>query len=233
MLEIKNVEVLGLERSLISSGNPMSVGEINTKSSRYDPYKNISDWDQTIKRCKSLGSAKSGSGHDNYLKGIIVQFDVKYPQYWTPEAQRYHWFEILSSQSKMHRLTTMGMNDNFSSMFNKYVDPSIFAVIKRYIEHYNFLCGYELSEENCDYYHVDSNVRYDTKEELEKEKYYYFMKALSNLPMGFEMWETISTNYLQLKTMYCQRKNHKLKEDWNVFIEMCDNLPMFKELTGV
>lgn len=48
---------------------------------------------------------------------------------------------------------------------------------------------------------------------------------------GFEMWMTISTNYLQLKTIYSQRKNHKLKEDWGAFCKWCEELPMFLELT--
>ena len=32
MLTIKNTEVFGLERAIKASGNPMSVGEINTSS---------------------------------------------------------------------------------------------------------------------------------------------------------------------------------------------------------
>jgi hypothetical protein len=231
MLLINNVEIFGLERSIKASGNPMTVGEIHTQVRDHHSIDVPTNNDN--ERAKTLGKAKSGSGHDNFLKGIIVQFDVKYPQYWTPEAQRYNWLQIISSQSKMHRLTTMGMNDNFSSMFNKYVDPSIIVLIKQFIHHYNCLCEFQLSEETCDYYHVDHVGRYQTKEELDNNKYYYFMKALSNLPMGFEMWETLSTNYLQLKTIYNQRKNHKLKEDWGAFIEMCDKLPRFKELTGV
>jgi hypothetical protein len=39
------------------------------------------------------------------------------------------------------------------------------------------------------------------------------------------------TNYQQLKTMYIQRHNHKLKE-WHVFCDWCVSLPHFLELTG-
>ena len=35
MLEIKNTEVFGLERSLQASGNPMSIGEIDTSNRNY------------------------------------------------------------------------------------------------------------------------------------------------------------------------------------------------------
>lgn len=209
----------------------MTVGEINTKLSRYEPY--IAGWDNIMKRGKNLGSAKPNSGHDHYLCGIDVYMDIKYPLYWSPEAQRYHWFEILTSQSTMHRLTTSGTKDEFFSMFNQYVNKEIIRLVKDRIDFYNFLSEYTLSEESCDYYHPDSIIRYRDREALEEAKYIVFMEARSNLPSGYEMWMTVKTNYLQLKTMYSQRKNHKLKEDWGAFISMCDELPMFKELTGV
>lgn len=198
MLQIRNIEVYGLDKSIVASGNPMSTGEIN--SSRQFEMNDL-------ERIKRLGMALSGSGHDNALKGIIVQFDVKYPQYWTPEAQRYHWLDIVSSQSKMHRLTTCGKSEDFFKMFNKYVDESVIANVQNYIKSYN-------------------------EAETPEAKYGFFMKALSNLPMGYEMWETISTNYLQLKTVYKQRKNHKLKEDWGPFCDMCRNLPLFLKMIG-
>ncbi len=215
MLEIKNVEVKFLERSLAASGNPMSLGEIYTiRKNRNDyvnftkPYEENDDLKNELIRGRKLGSSKSGSGHDNFLKGIIVQMDVKYPQYWTPEAQRYHWLDIISSQSKMHRLTTMAKDwEAFSKMFNEYTELSSIENVYRLVAMYN-------------------------EEENPVIKYQLFMRALSSLPLGFEMWETISTNYLQLKTIYHQRKNHKLKEDWGAFIKMCKELPMFLELIG-
>lgn len=39
--------------------------------------------------------------------------------------------------------------------------------------------------------------------------------------------------YLQLKTMYLQRKNHPLEEWSNDFVRWVEGLPYFKELTGV
>ena len=44
--------------------------------------------------------------------------------------------------------------------------------------------------------------------------YYAFMMCISNCPQGIELFMRCSTNYLQLKTIYNQRKNHKLREDW-------------------
>ena len=194
MLEIKNVEVFGVNRAFIASGNAMTTGEIDT-ASKYVTGKDI-------KRVQKLGPAKPGSAHDSFLKGITVYMDIKYPLYWSPEAQRYHWFEILTSQSTMHKLSASVQGD--ADPYNKYVFPQLKRIVKKLVEIYN------------------KNPTYEN-----------FMLVRSNLPWGYEMWETVVTNYQQLKTMYAQRKTHKLKEDWGAFIEMCDNLPMFKSLTGV
>lgn len=196
MVEIKNIEVLGLDRALKASGNPMQVGEINTRE-----QVTTSD----INRATKLGKAPSGSGHDNFLTGITVVFDVKYPQYWSMEFQRYHFTQIISSTSKMHRLVITAKTKDFEKQFNEYVDPEAIRRVGEYIRLYE-----------------------DTD-----RKYYYFMKALSNLPMGYELWMTVTTNYAQLKTIYNQRKGHKLKEDWGAFCDMILKLPMFIELTGL
>jgi hypothetical protein len=42
-----------------------------------------------------------------------------------------------------------------------------------------------------------------------------------------------TTNYLQLRTIYHQRKNHKLKEDWGAFCDWIKSLPYSKELITI
>jgi hypothetical protein len=200
MLEVKNIEVFGLERALRASGNAMSINEIDT-SRYFEPGDS--------KRGSLLGSVEPGKGHDHFLCGIVVYFDVKYPQYWISEAQRYHWFNIISSQSKTDRLIYIANRDDFKDMFNKYVEKETIDKVKMYVDAYNI------------------------SKSKGEDAYEWFMRALSNLPMGFEMWMTVKTNYLQLKTMYLQRRNHVMKEDWGSFTRMCDKLPMFKELIGI
>lgn len=207
MLTVENVEVFGLERAIKASGNPMTLGDINTISTGSQPEQ------KDLDRANNLGSAERGSGHDNFLSGILVQFDVKYPQYWSMEFQRYHFAQIVSSQSKMHRLCLAATRDEFDGMFNKYVDREAIARVREYVENYNTV-----------------PIHGDWKG---YDKYTWFMKALSNLPMGYEMWMTVTTNYLQLRTIYAQRKNHKLSEDWGPFCKMIEELPRFMELCGL
>jgi hypothetical protein len=196
MLEIRNTEVFGLSRALVASGNPMRVGEIDT----LDPATTLDD-----ERARKLCKMPDGSGHLNFLSGITVMFDVKYSQYWSIEFQRYHFAQIVSSTSKMHRLVAHASTDEFAKSFNKYVDDDAINRVRDYVTMYSNAADPE-------------------------EKYHYFMKALSNLPLGYELWMTINTNYLQLRTIYHQRKNHKLKDDWGYFCNWVEELPLARML---
>ena len=214
MLEIKNVDVYGLDKALIRSGYPMQTGE------PLDFYNLVMEESSALERGMRLGKVPTGTGHDNYLKGIIVQFDVKYPQYWTPQFQRYSFADIISSQSKMHKLTSV---ENLREQCNEHVFPTIIEEIATLIEVYNTL------DESA--YPVEYRLN-DALIKPFKDKKEVFMAIVSNLPMGYEMWMGISTNYLQLKTIYQQRRNHKLP-DWKIFCDFIEELPRFKELIGI
>jgi hypothetical protein len=116
MLECSNVKVYDLYESVIASGNAM-----RTEMTEY----NKEEFDKGIKRMIRLVNASKNSDvkcHDNALTGIRVSFDIKYPQYWTPEFQRYNFADIVTSSSKMHKL--MSIDLDFAC--NKYV-PAIFV----------------------------------------------------------------------------------------------------------
>ena len=61
---------------------------------------------------------------------------------------------------------------------------------------------------------------------MAKQKY---LEILYSNPCGFKLTARMTTNYRQLKTIYYQRKNHRLPE-WRVFCEWVETLPYFKEL---
>ena len=139
------------------------------------------------------------------MTGIRVSFDIKYPQYWSLEFQRYHFADIVTSSSKMHRLCKM----NIANACNKYVSDETIEQMEKLVDNYNYA------------------VEKDAEEGVIYEN---FMKMISNCPMGLELFERVSTNYKQLQTIYYQRKDHKLKEDWGAFCKMIEELPYFEEL---
>lgn len=189
---ISNTFVYGLDHAIKASGNPMrtviDVSEVTEKD---------------IKRAVNLGNCRQGEGHDNYLKGILVQLDVTAPLYWWKQAQRYHWFDYISSQSTMHCLLKFDIEKQCVSETNK----EILGILKKLVDEYNQI--------NDD----DSNKKTKWRE------------LVASLPCGFCLGASMTTNYQQLKTMFNQRKYHKLKE-WHIFCEWCLTLPRFSELTG-
>lgn len=187
---IRNTSVYGLERAVKASGNPMRTVIDDSETTELD-----------FKRARTLGNTKSGEGHDNYLKGILVHVDITAPLYWWKQAQRYHWFDFVSSQSTMHCL----MKFDISEQCVEDTSKEILAIINKMVEEYKAL-------PECD------------------EKKALWNKIVASLPCGFCLGATMTTNYQQLKTMYHQRKHHKLKE-WGVFCKWCESLPHFIELT--
>ncbi len=187
--KIENTQVYGLDRAIKASGNPMrtviNCSEVNEK-------------DQL--RAKKLGTSRAGAGHDNFLKGILVQMDITAPLYWWKQAQRYHFFEYVSSQSTMHCL----LKFNVRTQCVEETNPKVLDILEEMIAEYNAM------EDN---------------DENKKAKW---RALVATLPCGFCLGATMSTNFQQLKTMYHQRKVHKLKE-WGVFCRWCENLPGFKE----
>ena len=198
VLTISNENIYGLRQSVMASGYPMlaSLDKVSDMPEEKD-----------VKRAKILSGCKPGTGHDCMLKGIIVQFDVKAPEYWYRQADRYTWFDYVSSQSKMHRLLKMDLNEGC----NKWVDERVKAVLKEKICKYN-----ELAKDDT-----------TSKEQLSDT----FQEVVSNCPSGFMLTARKTTNYLQLKTIYNQRKGHKLQE-WHVFCEWIKELPDSWLITG-
>lgn len=196
MLEVKNVKVYDLEESVIASRNAM-----RTEMPEYTTQ----EFEESLKRAVKLANTPNGSGHQTFLSGIRVSFDLKYPNYISPELQRYHFFDIVTSSSKMHRLVKMDMD----ACFNEYVTKENKDLMKKYIAEYNIVC--------------DSGSQEDI--------YEAFMKVISNCPQGIELFMRCSTNYQQLKTIFHQRKNHKLREDWQEGFcrDFVEKLPYAKE----
>ena len=56
-----------------------------------------------------------------------------------------------------------------------------------------------------------------------------YLMVLYNVPSGYELTARMTTNFRQLKTIYYQRRNHRLPE-WRKFCKWVEGLPHFAEL---
>lgn len=208
MTRITNVKVYDLKESVIAARNAMRL-EI--------PEYTEEEFQESLKRAAKLTKSAINTGvscHSNYLTGIRVSFDIVYPQYFAPEMQRYHFLDIVTSSSKMHRLAKMDMKQ----CVNAYVDPEVIKIEQKKIDAYNICLKNEPRPESFEH------------DAWEKTAYNMFMDMVSNCPLGLELFMRVSTNYKQLQTIYFQRRHHKLKEDWGAVCGFIEELPYFKEL---
>ena len=182
---VQNWKVFGLEDSVRASKYPMAV---NVDDVAFGITDNV----------RKLANAEKGSGHDQFLTGIIVQFDLTFSIKAWVEAERYHFFDFVSSQSTMHRI----MRLDPLMQCNEYVSPAVLQELIRLRDEYNA----NPTPEN-------------------------YLRVLYNVPAGFRLTARMTTNYRQLKTIYSQRKNHRLPE-WRWFCKWVEGLPHSEFITG-
>lgn len=172
--------------------------------------------DEVTETTRKLAKSPVGSGHDNFLNGAIVQFDLTFSNKAWVEAERYHFLDFVSSQSTMHRITKFDLD----SAYIEYTDPRIIAIMKEKVKDYNDLQADIKAREA-------EGKDTSTLRDLANEKY---LGILYSNPAGFRLTAKMTTNYRQLKTIYRQRRNHRLPE-WRAFCSWIETLPYAEFIT--
>ena len=180
---IANTKVYGLDESIVRAKYPMST-DISVLNA------------DVTKGILALAQCEKGTGHDQWLTGVVVQFDLTYTvKAWT-EAERYHFLNFVSSQSTMHRIAQFDLDQQY----DEHTDPRSIAIVKELVAKYN-----------------------ETKDPED------YLRVLMSNPCGFKLTAGMTTNYRQLKTIYAQRRTHRLPE-WREFCAWVESLPYAKEL---
>lgn len=188
-MKVENVKVYGLENAVRCSKFPMQTDTSLCTT-------------EVTKTTDKLAMCGLGEAHDNFLNGIIVQFDLTFSNKAWVELQRYHFIDFISSQSTMHRITKF----NLDEAYNEYVDQRVIDIIKELVAEYN---SKDLADRTAEDY----------------------LRILYSNPAGFELTAGMTTNYRQLKTIYRQRKSHRLPE-WREFCNWIKKLPYSDWITG-
>lgn len=172
---------------------------------------------EVTKTTLSLANSKAGSGHDQFMTGIIVQFDLTFSNKAWVEAERYKFLNFISSQSTMHRITKFDLDQAYLP----YVDNRIVEIMKEKVKAYNDLQAQMTSFKNEG---KDVSEMMNTLNEM-------YLEILYSNPAGFRLTAKMTTNYRALKTIYNQRKNHRLPE-WRAFCKWVKTLPHSEFITG-
>ena len=172
---------------------------------------------EVTKTTLSLANSKAGSGHDQFMTGIIVQFDLTFSNKAWVEAERYKFLNFISSQSTMHRITKFDLDQAYLP----YVDNRIVEIMKEKVKAYNDLQAQMTSFKNEG---KDVSEMMNTLNEM-------YLEILYSNPAGFRLTAKMTTNYRALKTIYNQRKDHRLPE-WRAFCEWVKTLPHSEFITG-
>ena len=137
MSVITNVRVYDLEESMVASGYAM-INEYDHKEAFAQTNTIVLDSENIgenkhYKRALNLSKAPLNSGHVSWAKGVVVNMDITFTNKAWIEIQRYHFIDIITGQSCMHRIAKF----NLDNVFNEYVDPHIIihlkAIQKEYI----------------------------------------------------------------------------------------------------
>lgn len=214
-MKITNTEVYGFEASLRGMRNPMDSWHLqDTKrmlgiKGKYNDFKNNDlSYEAIVIGSNDMDLAKrlikAGNEHCKFLRQIQVWADFEMPLYWWSEFDTYK-FNTKNSCSTMHKL------------FNtkKEIELDDFVYSKEDINTLNFI----IMELN--------SLR---KRYLETKDFNYVIRGKRLLPTSFKQKRTVNTNYAELINIYNQRKNHRLKEEWqDVFCKWCEELPYFKD----
>ena len=214
-MKITNTEVYGFEASLRGMRNPMDSWHLqDTKrmlgiKGKYNDFKNNDlSYEAIVIGSNDMDLAKrlikAGNEHCKFLRQIQVWADFEMPLYWWSEFDTYK-FNTKNSCSTMHKL------------FNtkKEIELDDFVYSKEDINTLNFI----IMELN--------SLR---KRYLETKDFNYVIRGKRLLPTSFKQKRTVNTSYAELINIYNQRKNHRLKEEWqDVFCKWCEELPYFKD----
>ena len=199
-MKFENTKVYNIVRAVYSARNPMNSWA-----------KSDSDLDKDILGISDLTLAqkliKAGSEHRKFMRQIFVSVDITAPAYFMAELDTYKIGITRNSSSFMHKGTSRPFE-----LSDFEIDDS----------NDNWNCG---SWES-----IIQTLNLVREKYLETKDNKYFRLLRQLLPNGYLYHSTITMNYENILNMIHQRKNHRLVEWSDKFINWAKSLPYANEL---
>ena len=194
---ITNYNVYDLEQTLVASGYAMiedySEQEIIKEQNNLilDIDTSVKDENRHVKRALKLSKAPLNSGHVSFAKGIVVNMDITFTNKAWIEFQRYHFADIITGMSTMHRISKFDLDE----AFNEYTDPVIISRLEELQEMYN------LTKDKEDYL----KLLYSTPAGLEMTG-----RVTTNYLQLMNMWQQRHNHRLPEWRQFCDELLEKL-----------------------
>lgn len=232
-MKFENTEVWGFEHALRGMRNPMNSWE------KSDSYKKDCSFDMVfcngvkiysdenkdikfiigkndMKLAKSL--VRAGEPHRKFMRQIFVSVDVTAPLYWWKEFDTYKIGTVSNSTSTMHKLASTPITrecfemDDFENLEG------------------NFLVQDNGSDDTDGvWYELIENLEWLRWKYNETKDKRYWKELIRLLPESWLQKRTITMNYENILNMVYHRKNHKLTEWSESFINWTKTLPYADE----
>lgn len=208
-MRFENTEVWGFKHALRGMRNPL---ESWAKSdSSFEENADIGENDMGLAHRLIAG----GTEHRKFMRQIFVSVDITAPIYWWKEFDTYKVGTVANSTSTMHKLASQPITRECFEIDD--LDEEIFAEYE--IETIINICE-------------KLRVKY-----LENKDKKYWKELVRWLPEGWNQTRTVTMNYENLRTIYFQRRAHKLNEwsgtdnaELTNFIAWVKSLPYAEEL---
>ena len=163
---------------------------------------------------------RAGAEHAKFMRQIEVWVDITAPLYWWKEFDTYKVGTVANSTSTMHKLTSSPITKKMFEFDNG--DDLIVSQGKSI----NGEWEYVFSDYIEDIIDMCETLR---QKYLETKNKSYWRALVQILPNAFLQTRTVSLSYANLRNIYFQRRNHKLKE-WHQFCDWIATLPYAEEL---
>lgn len=162
--------------------------------------------------------AAAGSEHRKFMRMMPIGFDILAPLYFWKEFDTYKVGTTANSCSTMHRIHSKEFTiDDFS---HEHLDgetvSSLFTVDTGYAS-YN-CSAYDFLNITCEVLNHYRELYLKTKDKK------YWWQLIQLLPSSYNQKRSVMMNYETLRTIYHQRRFHKLDE-WVTFCKEIEKVP--------
>ena len=212
-MKFENTETFNWQGSLRGMRNPMNSWE--RSDSTFNPL---------MIGTNDLGLAqrlvRAGNEHMKFMRQIFISVDITAPLYWWKEFDTYKVGTVANSTSTMHKLAAAPITKEVFDF-----DGLDLIVAEGTAPHSS---GWEYRFED---YIEDIVTMCETLrlKYIETNNKFYWRALIQILPSAFLQTRTVTMSYANLRNIYFQRKNHKLKE-WHQFCDWITTLPYANEL---